>query len=362
MDIHPDLITHYGPPVVAMSLDDTITMVAKYTSFEMYRGMAPQSIRRVYLPAICRDFAQRRINNHFHAATLSPYIKGVMAGHARIYYKGNPAAEVRRNAFTSKFQPYVIPACEAAFGSERPTAVRLAEPLAIKMGMWFCLRKSEYLPHNRGSHRHGIALADITLSDLDHQIIPFADISVGRASMVSINIRYSKTDQHGNGRVRQLAAVFDEDTGARRTCLVRDLEAYLVHLRDFVGVDPSSDHLFRHGSATVLTADHIRDVIKASVIHAGMDPARYSPHSLRYGGATMLAAAGIPMYLIEYHGGWAANSASVRNYLQIGGLPSARRIANVMADCEDSGLDDVRLAHHIREPTARDRDRDGYRI
>ena len=357
LSVHPDLILSSTPRVEYLSLEDTITVVAQYTSFEVYRGMAPASIKKVYIPSIAREFDARRVLNHFRAAANSSYLKSVMAGHERIYFKGDPAAGHRRCAFTASFQGHVIPACDAAFGQIRPHLLRLAEPLAIKMGMWFCLRKSEYLPHTKGPRGRGLALADITLSDMDSRPIAFRDIRVGGSALLTINIRYSKTDQHGHGRIRQLAAVFDEDTGARRTCLVRDLEEYLVHLRDFYPVDPSADFLFAHGMTTVLNADHVRDVIKATVLHAGMDPTAYSPHSLRYGGATMLAAAGVPIYLIEYHGGWVPNSASVRNYLQIGGVPSARRIAKVMADCEDTGLEEVRLAHHIRVSTARDRDR-----
>ncbi len=37
-------------------------------------------------------------------------------------------------------------------------------------------------------------------------------------------------------------------------------------------------------------------------------------HSLRYGGATMMAAAGFPQYIIAIYGGWTENSTSLRIY------------------------------------------------
>ena len=41
---------------------------------------------------------------------------------------------------------------------------------------------------------------------------------------------------------------------------------------------------------------------------------RMTSHSLRYGGATMLAAAGLPHYIIAIYGGWSPDSASLRIY------------------------------------------------
>jgi hypothetical protein len=39
-------------------------------------------------------------------------------------------------------------------------------------------------------------------------------------------------------------------------------------------------------------------------------------HSLRYGGATMMAAAGFPQYLIALYGGWTKDSKSLHIYAQ----------------------------------------------
>ena len=39
-------------------------------------------------------------------------------------------------------------------------------------------------------------------------------------------------------------------------------------------------------------------------------------HSLRYGGATMMAAAGHPQYLIAMYGGWTEHSKSLRIYVK----------------------------------------------
>ena len=97
------------------------------------------------------------------------------------------------------------------------------------------------------------------------------------------------------GRIRQMAA----NPTRGQSCLVRDLELYVALMRDVYGAQSGTDHLFAIKDVPVLTGDHLAKIIRVTVIAAGMDPARYTPHSLRYGGATMLAAAGLPLYLIE---------------------------------------------------------------
>jgi len=310
--------------------------------------MAPQSLQKTYFSAIARDFDDRRIRNNFRAATNSRDIKKLLDGFMRVYYKDGAAAQRRRLAFTAELQPGVVDACDKAFGSDRDIALRLAEPLSIKLGMWFCLRKSEFVPSNKnGQGTLGLPLNCITFNDAAGNVLPFADIAHGAASRVTINIRYSKTDQHGIGRIRQMSAA-----PAGQSCLVRDLELYMVLLRDVYAADPATDYIFAIGGRPIISGLHLAQVIRVTVIAAGMDPTRYTPHSLRYGGATMLAAAGLPLYLIEYHGGWAANSASIRNYLQIGGATSAAVIAGIMSDRELRGLEDVRLEHYLRTPAA----------
>ena len=328
----------------ALTLEDCITAVGRFAAFEVARGMAPQSISRTYLPGIARHFDQQRIRNNFRSAANSRDLKSLLDGFSRIYYKTTPASERRRLAFTAELQGGVIPACAAAFGHDRCPILRLAEPLAIKMGMWFCLRKSEYVPSNKnGRGTLGLPLSCITFSDGDNEVIPYAAIRPGIATRVTVNIRYSKTDQHGTGRIRQIAANPDADS-----CLVRDMEHYICALRDHRGAQHGSDYLFVVGGTTILSAAHLAEIIRVTVIAAGMDPSRYTPHSLRYGGATMLAAAGLPLYLIEYHGGWVAGSASIRTYLQIGGESSASTISKIMAARETRGLEDVWLEHHLR--------------
>jgi site-specific recombinase XerD len=102
-----------------------------------------------------------------------------------------------------------------------------------------------------------------------------------------VTIRRSKGDQHGAGQRLGLPNGSHHDT-----CPTRALTAWTRHL-------PTDGHaLFRavdrHGNIANrhLTGRAIAELIKRRVATAGLDPDRYSGHSLRAGFATSAAAAG----------------------------------------------------------------------
>lgn len=67
---------------------------------------------------------------------------------------------------------------------------------------------------------------------------------------------------------------------------------------------------FAKGSATIST-DWLRLRIKAAVAAIGLNPAEYSGHSLRAGGATDLFVARVPLYVIKKKGRWASDAVMV---------------------------------------------------
>ena len=58
------------------------------------------------------------------------------------------------------------------------------------------------------------------------------------------------------------------------------------------------------------TDTDVAGAMKKIAVHLGWESSKVSVHSLRYGGATMLAAARLPQYVIQYFGGWAEGSKS----------------------------------------------------
>ena len=47
-----------------------------------------------------------------------------------------------------------------------------------------------------------------------------------------------------------------------------------------------------------------RESVRTALVSVGENPNRYGQHSLRSGGVSVAAAAGLPDRLIQHHGGW----------------------------------------------------------
>ena len=75
-------------------------------------------------------------------------------------------------------------------------------------------------------------------------------------------------------------------------------------------------------------------------------------HSLRYGGATMMAAAGFPQYLIAHYGGWKANSRSLERYARPSD-ESIQRVSEYMTKMSYQSPS----RHYIQDLIARQRGR-----
>ena len=99
--------------------------------------------------------------------------------------------------------------------------------------------------------------------------------------------------------------------------------AWLVRCRDELGAGPE-DYFFQVGDRVLVKADEMATAMKRTMDSLGLDGSKVTAHSLRYGGATMLAAAGLPQYVIAYFGGWTADSKSLLSYMQLG----AQAVAN----------------------------------
>ena len=116
--------------------------------------------------------------------------------------------------------------------------------------------------------------------------ISLADIGSDPAGII-LTIRKSKTDQHQAGQRLGLP-----HGDAPATCPVRVLAAWTAHLPTTSG--PLFRPIDRHGNIAHrhLTGRAIAEIIKRRCTLAGLDPDRYSGHSLRAGFATSAAAAG----------------------------------------------------------------------
>jgi hypothetical protein len=307
--------------------------------------MAPSSISRSYLPAIAKHFDYQRLDNGFREAINSSWVQLVLDGFSRLYYRQFPEGTRRRRAFTAEFFPAMDPAMTAAFGANRKTALhRAAESLAVRMGVECMFRKSEYLPGRKATApgqpskwSRGLSLRDIHFLDAEESRIPLTLLHPHLVHAATVQIRFSKTDTTDKGRHFTIARA--EFPTARD--LLQHLVAYAICLRDELQAqDDRDDHcLFQVEVAVVL---------KTTVVYLGMDPSKYTPHSMRYGGATSLAAAGLPLFIIEYYGGWAPDSKTLKEiYIQLRGDEAATKISDIMATFEAAGTSEAIRRHNL---------------
>ena len=77
-----------------------------------------------------------------------------------------------------------------------------------------------------------------------------------------------------------------------------------------------------------LPANYFTSSLKRLIVSLGLDPANYSPHSFRRGGATYACQAGVPEHLIKLHGDWRSDAYQV--YLSLP-LSTRAQVADIMA-------------------------------
>ena len=130
------------------------------------------------------------------------------------------------------------------------------------------------------------------------------------ATSLHLTVRFSKTDRQGYGR---LVAHQRQDGGT--PCIVSEIEKFVAYTRDAWGI--GKDHaLFVWPDGSDFTADEMAGEMKSVAALLGCDATKVSAHSLRFGGASLLASFGLPQYIIEYFGGWAKDSKTLPLYAQ----------------------------------------------
>jgi len=140
-----------------------------------------------------------------------------------------------------------------------------------------------------------------------------------------VRLRSSKTDQAGRGRsIPVLPGT------APATCPVGAVREWLTYLAErgittgplLRRVDQRGRVAGEPGYAGASAPGHritgagVSHCVKAACRRAGLDPARWSPHGLRAGGATSAAEAGATASAIENVGGWSPKSRQVHEYIR----------------------------------------------
>jgi hypothetical protein len=183
---------------------------------------------------------------------------------------------------------------------------------AMKLAVTCLLRVSEYLPGSPGQVEHWLRSQDVAFGLTDGSVVPSWRISVHPLSEVRsviVTVRSAKNDSEGQGHRMEFPRISLDVTHAFD--LAADMYSWAARAKPKFGQPFLS---FR--GEWVLKYDVLSKAIKRVAKEMGLDPSRYRTHSLRIGGASMMAAAGRPDYEIQKQGRW--KSLAFLEYIRLG--------------------------------------------
>ena len=162
-----------------------------------------------------------------------------------------------------------------------------------------------------------------------------------------VTLPRGKTDQEGRGR--QVAI----PRGTGNFCPVTALEAWLSAAA--IAQGPLYRAVDRHGrlGATSLNPKAVARIVKERAAAAGLDPGRYSGHSLRAGFTTSAAEAGLSVWAIKRQTGHRSDAMLAR-YIREGtrffGIPSADSLQTQARDKPQRGKGQDRNRLELSSP------------
>jgi hypothetical protein len=335
----------------ALSLEELYLPISQYVGVEIgIRQVAPDSIRKVYLPGIANHLIQMQRITNFSSACNSNYIKGLFAGYNRNWIKKHPDANKVKIPFgltlassakeALRVNDITLEELRQQIDIITPTRESLVKDrlfLCLIMGVFFLLRKGEYLQSTRfKKDRQGAPIGYrlsrnmFTFYTENDDAIPYTQIGVLIAKSIKLTILFSKSDATGKGRVLVHYRQGDDSP----ICVVRDTEQWIARTRDIYHLT-MTDLMWDVPGLPQLTCDTIATLMKATCDLVGLPANKVSAHSLRYGGATTLAAAGYPEYIIAFYGGWSEGSKAMKRYIRPSNSIS-KSVSHQMASAECS--------------------------
>ena len=168
-----------------------------------------------------------------------------------------------------------------------------------------------------------------SVSQFDHaKHLTRGDVECTPSSVV-INLRWTKTNQHGDRVFKIPIAAFPGSP--------LDPPSLFAKFNDTLRVFPQDPcfSFYLHGKHYVLTHQDLATMLKSFLRAIGVHAADYNTHSLRRGGATLFHMAGVPSHDIQAHGTW--QSEAFKRYIDVplrDRFRPTRRVFSYLADAE----------------------------
>ena len=271
-----------------------VTLLASFT--EEGQAISPRTVG-VYMSGVRKYLQNNGVDTQF--MDTSQYIRNTKAGLAQLF-----RVQLNRTTADSERLPITIDMirayCADGNSIDMPMPQRAVYTAAI-LGFTIVARVSEYL--DTGTSEHMLHTEDIVFKTTTGAIIP-AHMAVNRQGAtpetVSVLIRSKKNDQRGRGYKYHFTAAADNDT----YCIVHILWTYAVTVQPQKG----ASLFYIPGLQWTLKPPYFAAQLKAIGRKYGLDETRISSHSLRIGGATTLAAAGLSDSDVRNMGEWKSNA------------------------------------------------------
>jgi hypothetical protein len=264
--------------------------------------LCPGSVN-VYLSAVRHVF---RVSNLELTFLESRWVSSARTAVTLLYRVEHPISGKIGLPFTCDM---VMHAHTKTFNTETPVDQCIVT--AMKAAVCCLMRQGEYIP---GSPvvKHWLRSNDVMFTFRNENIKQYAynvTSELSNLQSVIITITGAKNDIEGEGHRMEFPTVHVDATHAFD--LASDLFKWAVRAK------PSQGHaFFSYQSRWTLSYDTMSRAIKKVAREMGLDPDRYRTHSLRIGGASMMAAAGRPDYEIQKQGRW--KSLAFLEYIRLG--------------------------------------------
>ena len=324
----------------SLTLEVIEDMITSYACVSCgIRQLSPYSIQSTYLPGVASTLDFRRAPSKFlfRQAMNGKEVKLVMAGFKRAYDKTSAKADKLRLpygldlAIKSK-QVMRTTGMYRKYGKDEDILIERVFVSEV-VGINFLLRKSEHIMTKGKAAAAPLLRKHVVFFDINNRHIPYEQVGKVRAHAVVLNITFGKVDQSGYGRRTR----HSRQPQHPNTCAVIILEQWIAKTRDRYGCI-SEDPLYHLPKYGALSVEELHAAMQATMKANGGDRfgKRVTSHSLRYGGATMLAAAGLPHYIIAMYGGWSQDSQTLKLYTK----PSMQMVNIVSKHMASMGNED----------------------
>lgn len=344
--------------------DLVLRYLLQYITIQLgVRLLSPKSFKKVYIAGVKKifgDYNKEASAKKLGKAFATKVAKELVRGFERMYAKEHPDGEGRKIPFTADLVGKALKRmCEGEIRPDLHPVEVLRVHTAMSVGVGFLLRCSEHIKSKKGTARPPYR-GEIIFRDVKGKIVPYSKVGLIKAMRVTIYTAFSKGDVMGKGRI----VTHSRQPDSAPFCVIQTLERWYKLTRDEWGA-LETDALYDLPRQTVvpvsLSLELLSDVMTKTTdieeIHfkdEGSDGEvalkRVTSHSLRYGGATTMAAAGFPEHIIALYGGWAKGSTSLRRYISQLTNATLEKVSAAFAkaakiDAAQTFIDD----HQVRE-------------